>query len=111
MRSAYRAGSRSGWFTISGAALRLTHSACPAGCLGAGRKPSNRPSWTIAAAPHRDTHSGPKVTVSAAPPILHPFVPGALPPCSTPTPWWREPNPAVHDRTTTTKSVIGQVTQ
>src|SRR3954463_6291551 len=55
--------SRSGWLTISGAALPLTHSACPVGCPGAGRKASNRPSSTVAVAPHRETHSGQKVTV------------------------------------------------
>jgi hypothetical protein len=50
--------SRSAWFTISGAALPLTHSAWPVGCDGSGRNATNSPSVIVAFAPHRDTHSG-----------------------------------------------------
>src|SRR5215469_16682462 len=67
-RSGY--SSRSGCATISGAALPLTQIACPVGWPGNGPSATERPSSTVAVAPHRDTHSGQNVATSVA--NLHP---------------------------------------
>jgi hypothetical protein len=70
--------SRSGWYTISGAAFPFTHSAWPVGCDGSGCSATNVPSTMVALAPHRDTHNGQNVDTclvaassATGPPLPH----------------------------------------